>query len=139
MISQFFKSWGVLVILVLATTASNAYATVEINIEKTWKIDEVPVEVVVSRDGSRTFVLTDSGNILIYNRNGDLSDTIKIGSHVSHIELDPTGEKLFATSRQNKTVEIISIDFIHQINTQGSPYKGPQDAPVTIAVFSDFQ
>ena len=47
MILQFFKSWGVLVILALVTAASNAYATVEINIAKTLKIDEVPVEVVV--------------------------------------------------------------------------------------------
>ena len=139
MISKFIKSWGGLIVLALVTVVSNVYATVEINLEKTLKTDGVPLDVVVSRDGNRTFVLTDNGNILVYNRTGDLADTIKIGPHVDQIELDPKGEKLFATSRQNRTVEIITLDFIHQIDTKGSPFKGPQAAPVTIAVFSDFQ
>lgn len=139
MISKFVKSWGGLIILALATAASNVNATVEIDLEKTLKTDGVPLDVVVSRDGNRTFVLTDNGNILIYNRTGDLTDTIKIGPHVAQIELDPKEEKLFATSRQNRTVEIFNLDFIYQINTQGSPFKGPREAPVTIAVFSDFQ
>lgn len=139
MISKFVKSQVVVVILTILTAASWVHAAVEINLEKTLKIDGVPLDVVVSQDGSRTFVLTDSGNILIYDRIGNLTDTIKIGPHVAQIELDKSGERLFATSRQNKTVEIITLDFIRQINTLGSPFKGPQEAPVTIAVFSDFQ
>ena len=55
------------------------------------------------------------------------------------IDLDPSGERLFATSRQNKTVDIIQLSFIKKINTNGSKFKGPADAPVTIAVFSEFQ
>ena len=139
MISKFVKLCVVLVILAVLTAASWVYAAVEINLEKTLKIDGVPLDVVVSQDGSMTFVLTDSGNILIYDQIGNLTETIKIGPHVAQIELDPSGERLFATSRQNKTVEIITLDFIRQINTLGSPLKGPQEAPVTIAVFSDFQ
>ena len=139
MISKFCKTWGILVILFLTTVAPWAYAAVEIKLEKTLQTEGVPLDVVVSRDGNMTFVLTDKGDVLIYDRTGNLIDTITVGPHVAQIELDPSGERLFATSRQNKTVEIITIDFIHQINTLGSPHKGPQEAPVTIAVFSDFQ
>ncbi len=139
MIPKFVKSCVVLVILAVLTAASWVYAAVEINLEKTLKTDGVPLDVVVSQDGNMTFVLTDNGNILIYDSIGNLTDTIKIGSHIAQIELDKSGERLFATSRQNKTVEIITLDFIHQINTLGSPFKGPKEAPVTIAVFSDFQ
>ena len=139
MIAKFVKSFMILVILIVSTAASWVYAAVEINLEKTLNTDGVPLDVVISRDGRMTFVLTDKGVVLIYDRLGNLTDTIKIGPHVAQIELDPNGERLFATSRQKKTVEIITLDFIHQINIQGSPFKGAQEAPVTIAVFSDFE
>ena len=139
MISTFAKFCLAPVFLTVLTAASWVYAAVEINIQKTLETDGVPLDVVVSRDGNLTFVLTDNGNVLIYNLTGTLTDTIKIGPHVDQIEIGPTGERLFATSRQNKTVEIITLDFIHEINTLGSPSKGPQEAPVVIVVFSDFQ
>ena len=139
MISNLIKPHLALVILAVSMAASWAFAAVEINLEKTLSTDGVPLDVAVSRDGSRTFVLTDKGTIIIYDQAGNQADIIKIGSHINQIELDPNGERLFATSRQNKSVEIIAVDFIHQINTLGSPLKGLQEAPVTIAVFSDFQ
>ena len=95
--------------------------------------------MAVSQDGNLTFVLTDNGNVLIYDRVGNLTDTVEIGPHIDQIEIGPRGERLFAASRQNKTVEIITLDFIHEINTLGSPSKGPHAAPVVIAVFSDFE
>ena len=33
----------------------------------------------------------------------------------------------------------IALDIIENISIQGSPFKGPQDAPVVIAEFSDFE
>ncbi|MGD2014811.1 MAG: hypothetical protein PVH37_14405 [Desulfobacterales bacterium] len=139
MISTFVKFGIALVLLAALTTASRVLAAVEITPQKTLKTDGVPVDVAVSQDGNLTFVLTDSGSVLIYDQKGNLTDTVEIGSHIDQIEIGPRGERLFAASRQNKTVEFITLDFIHEINTQGSPTKGPHDAPVTIAVFSDFQ
>jgi DNA-binding beta-propeller fold protein YncE len=121
------------------TTASWVFAAVEINLQKTLTTDGVPVDMVVSQDGNLTFVLTDNGKVLIYDRIGKLTDTIEIGPHIDQIEIGPSGERLFAASRQNKTVEIITLDFIRQINTQGSPSKGSLEAAVVIVVFSDFQ
>jgi DNA-binding beta-propeller fold protein YncE len=130
LISSLFITW--------ASTFS-VFAAVESSLQKTLAIDGVPVDVVVSQDGNRTFVLIDGGNVSIYDRLGNLTDTVKVGPHVDQIEIGPRGERLFATSRQNKTVEIITLDFIHKINTLGSPSKGPFEAPIVIAVFSDFQ
>jgi DNA-binding beta-propeller fold protein YncE len=126
-------------LIITWASTSSVFAAVESSLQKTLTIDGVPVDVVVSQDGNRTFVLIDGGNVAIYDRFGNLTDTIKVGPHVDQIEIDPRGERLFATSRQNKTVEIIALDFIHQINTLGSPSKGPLEAPIVIAVFSDFQ
>ncbi len=84
-------------------------------------------------------MLTDEGNVVVYDNLGKLNETIKVGSHIDQIDIGPGGERLFATSRQNKTVEIFLLDFISRIETRGSVFKGPEDAPVTIAVFSEFQ
>jgi DNA-binding beta-propeller fold protein YncE len=137
--SAFAKSSLVLVFLFLVATPSQVFATVEWSIQNTVKTGAVPIDVTVSADGRSVFVLTDDGNVLIYDRNGKLNDTITVGTHVDQIRIGPSGEQLFAASRQNKTVEVISLRFIRKINIQGSPAKGPQDAPVIITVFSDFQ
>ena len=127
-----------LLVLVLAPPFQ-VRAAVEINIEKTLQTDSAPIDVIVSADGRTTFVLTDNGYLLVYDNRGKLTESIEIGSHIDGIDLDPGGERLYATSRQNKTVEIIQLSFIKKINTNGSKFKGPADAPVTIAVFSEFQ
>ena len=139
MISTFAKFSLTPVLLTVLTTASWVLAAVEITPQKTLKTDGVPVDVAVTQDGNLTFVLTDSGSVLIYDQTGNLTDTVEIGPHIDQIEIGPRGERLFVTSRKNKTVEIITLDFIHEINTLGSPTKGPPEAPMVIVVFSDFQ
>jgi len=43
------------------------------------------------------------------------------------------------TNKSDKTIQVVRFDFVHPINISGSPYKGRQDAPVVLAIFSDFQ
>jgi hypothetical protein len=139
MISKSAKLILFSILLITLTATSWAFAAVEISLQKTLTPDGVPVDVVVSRDGNLTLVLTDAGNVLFYDRVGNLTDTVEIGPHIDQIEIGPSGERLFATSKQNKTVEIITLDFIYNIDTLNSPSKGPPEAPMVIVVFSDFQ
>ena len=139
MISTLAKSCLILIVTVLLTTTAWVHAAVETSLQNTLQIEAVPVDVAVSPDGKSTFVLTDEGNVAVYDDLGKLNETIKVGSHIDQIEIGPSGERLFATSRQNKTVEIILLDFISNIETKNAVFKGPEDAPVTIAVFSEFQ
>ena len=139
MISTLAKSCLIPAVMVLLATASWVHAAVETSLQITLQTEAIPIDVSVSPDGRSTFVLTDQGNVVVYDNLGNLTETIKVGSHIDQIEIGPGGERLFATSRQNKTVEIILLDFISSINTRGSVFKGPEDAPVTIAVFSEFQ
>ncbi|CAB1058320.1 hypothetical protein D1BOALGB6SA_3076 [Olavius sp. associated proteobacterium Delta 1] len=139
MISALTKSCLALIVLVLLTTASWVHAAVETSLQNTLQTEAVPIDVTVSADGRSTFVLTDEGNVVVYDNLGKLKETIKVGSHIDQIEIGPSGERLFATSRQNKTVEIFLLDFISNIEIGGSVFKGPEDAPVTLAVFSEFQ
>ena len=120
-------------------TQSPVFGLVEWNIHKTLKLDTQPLDVAVSKNGNSIFVLTKSGKVLIYSPDGKLKDKIDVGNHVDHIKSGPTEEWLFLSSFKNKTIEIIHVDFIQNIDISGSPYKGSENAPVTIAVFSDFQ
>ena len=127
------------VMLLMVASAAIGSAEVEWEILNTLKLDAPPLDVAISPDGKTVFVLTHEGNIHIYEVNGRLTGKIEVGENIDQIKLGPKGTHLFATSRQNKTVKVIALDFIKQISTKGSPYKGIEDAPVVIAGFSDFQ
>jgi len=48
----------------------------------------------------------------------------------------PDGKFIFVLTN---TGQIIALDFFVEIDTADSPTKGPRNAPVVLAVFSDFQ
>ena len=132
---------SVLWVFMLLVVASAAFGseTVDWEVLNTLKLDATPLDVAVSPDGKTVFVLTQKGNILIYQVNGRLTDKIEVDEQIDQIRLGPNGEQLFAINRQGKTVKVIGLDFIKEIATKGSPYKGPENAPVVIADFSDFE
>ena len=104
-----------------------------------FKVAEKALDFAITRNGRSVFVLTQKGNIHVYNLEGRLQHKIEVGKHIDQIKLGPRGTNLFATNRQSQTVEIIALDFIQKIPIQGSPFKGPENAPVVIAEFSDFE
>ncbi|MGD9413037.1 MAG: hypothetical protein PVJ54_14320 [Desulfobacterales bacterium] len=122
-----------------ALATSFASDNVEMNVYKTLQLEETPIDVAVSPDGRRIFVLTDQGEIVVYSSAAKVEGKIDVGQHVDQIKLGPRGESLILKSGKNKTVQIVTVDFVQKINLSGSPFKGPEDAPVVIAVFDDFQ
>ena len=129
-----------LVVLAMTTWSINSAASiVEWEVTQTLDMKATPVDVAVSLDWQKLFILTDKGEIEIYSGNGTLVDTISVGTHVDTITAGPQGNVLILKSAQDKKIEIVTLDFIQQINVSGSPYKGVDDAPVVIAVFSDFE
>jgi DNA-binding beta-propeller fold protein YncE len=117
-----------------------ASETVELQIHKTLELDAEPVDVSLSPDGKRLFVLTDKGDLLIYSSStGKLADKIEVGQQVGQITVGPGGDVLILKSRKNKTVQVITLDFIQKINVSGSPFKGSEEAAVAVAVFNDFE
>ncbi len=128
-----------LAFFIIPALFTQSRAFVEWDTRKTLELDTQPLDVAVSKNGNSIFILTKSGKILIYSSDGKLKDKIDIGKHFDQIEAGPGEEWLFLSSRKNKTVEILHIDFIQTIDTSGAPFQGPANAPVVIAVFSDFQ
>ena len=126
-------------IFLVVAAVSVCYAEVEWQIINTLTIDGTPLDMAISPDGRFIYVLTEDGNIRIYSAGGTLQDTVAVGPQIDRIKLGPKGEHLIVSSRKNKTLQIISLNFVHNISSSGSPTRGPKDAPVVISVFSDFQ
>lgn len=132
----------VLLLIGLATTCGSSFGdagTIEWKLEKTLILESSPLSLTSTADGSKVFVLLKGGKLLICSSAGEILDRLDVAQQSDHIEVAPTGDKLFITSAQNKSLQIVSIENIYEIDVLGSPFKGPVEAPVEIVIFSDFQ
>jgi len=118
---------------------SAAFAEVELKTFKRYQLTEPPVDIAVSRGGKWVYVLTKKGTIRVFTLDGDLKDKVQVGSGVNRIEPGPQDDILFLSNAKDESVQMVLFDFVHDIDVSGSPFKGPADAPVTVAVFSDFE
>lgn len=114
-------------------------AEVDWSVLKTLNLEEPPLDVAFSANRNHIYVLNNKGQILIFNPAGNLLDKIEVGPDIDRMKLVQGPDVLFLTSRKNKTIQIVQLDFVQKINIAGSPYMGPDNAPVVIAVFSEFQ
>jgi len=126
-------------LLLVAAVFTPCFAEVEWSIQNRLQMESSPIDVAVSLNDKWVFVLNDRGEVLIFLSDGSLKEKIQVGRHIDQIKVGPRDNLLYLNSRKNKTVEIVDLDFIQNINAAGSPYKGPVDAPVVIAVFTDFE
>ncbi len=129
----------VFVVLMVITVSWNASAGVNLEVVHTLNLEHSPLKLATSPDGKHLFVLTNAGDIVVYDRDGVLQNRIHIGDGLDQIRVDPAGNRLFVSSAEKKKVQIIDLDFYVDIRTSGAPFKGAPDAPIVLAVFSDFQ
>jgi DNA-binding beta-propeller fold protein YncE len=116
-----------------------ATAEVEWNILKTIPLEGKPLDTVLSPDGKRMFVLLQGGKLQVYSSGGELQESLDLGAPADGIALSPKGDLLYVRSGEKKTVQVVRLEFVQQISTAGSPVRGPESAPVAIAIFNDFQ
>jgi DNA-binding beta-propeller fold protein YncE len=125
--------------LVFAATDTQRSSKIQWQVEKTWKLPSTPLDIVYSLDGKRVFILTDQKEVLAYTDKGELLGSIPVTKGVSAIDIAPRGEKLFLINQAENSFSDLSVNFIVNIDTTGSPFLGNENAPVTIAVFTDFE
>ena len=126
-------------VLCIPALSSPASADVDVNILKILKINDTPLDVAFAKNHNSIYVLTDKGQILVFDPAGRPLDQIDVGTEFDQMRVIPGSNVIFLTSRKNKLVQIVQVDFVQKVNTSDSPSIGPQDAPVVIAVFSEFQ
>jgi hypothetical protein len=104
-----------------------------------WQLPYAPADMVQSVDGKMVYILTDNHKLLIYEANGNLKASTDVDPGVVAIDTDARGEQILLIDKDNKTFTSLSVDFVAEVDVTGSPFKGNADAPVTVAVFSDFE
>lgn len=102
-------------------------------------LEQSPLDVDIATDGDMIFILTP-GEILIYTPSGgEITTRIPVDKSFDRLSYSSKDNSLILTSSQDKTLEIIQIETVYDIAVAGLPFLGTEDAPVTIAVFSDYQ
>ena len=117
----------------------SASAEIDFQVQKTLNLEKEPLDITISERSNTLYVLTTDGVVYVYDSDGILEGQIKVGKRIDGIAPGPSEDILFIKSKKEKTVQKILIEFVYDINIEGSPYKGNADAPVTIVVFTDYQ
>lgn len=115
------------------------YAAVDAEIVQNLKVAPGVLDTALSGDGKFFFVLSSKGVVDIYPTAGGDKDQIVVEGKVDKIVSSQAGDLLFVTDSQAGATRMVSLDFLKDIDVAGAPFKGPENAPVVVAVFSDFQ
>lgn len=136
---------GCLLSLAIATQASGEMAKkgkdnlVEWEVVKQWSTGAKTLDMVHSLDGKFVYMLTDKAQVKIFDNTGKLQGAIPVAGTVSSIDIAPQGEVLYLIDNATQQFKAISVAFVHNIDTNGSPFEGPANAPVTLTLFTDFE
>lgn len=144
---KFTKLYAGCFISLLLASGANALAVsdsgqdnrIEWNVLQKWPTVGKTLDMVHSLDGKFVYILNDKQVVQVFNNQGQLQGTIPVEEGVSAIDIAPQGEMLYLINNNNQTFSSIAVSFIVDIDISGSPFKGPADAPVTIALFTDFE
>jgi len=130
---------AILFLLLISFFPFTAHSDVDWEISSAIQLDETPIDIAQAQDGELIYLLTDQAKVLIYSAAGKLVGTVPVDASVTDIAISANGDQLYLINSQRKTLKTVAIDFIVNFNIVGSPFLGPADAKVVVAVFSDFQ
>jgi len=116
-----------------------AQADVEWKIIKDLDLKAKPLDIAPSADGKWLFILTP-GEILIFSiPEGKITDRFPVDKDFDRIALLPRPDLITLTSSRKNALQVIRFETIYKFDLTGLPFKGPQEASVTVAVFDDYQ
>jgi hypothetical protein len=136
---NFFPLTALALLLVALLAATPVSAKVELQTKPAVKTAAPPVDVALTADGRRSFVLSEGGLVTIYGVDGNVVDSFKVDPATDHLSVDGAGGQLYLSSNKNGTVSQVFVNYQADLDYSGSPFLGKSDAPVVLAVFSDFQ
>ena len=103
------------------------------------KLESPPLDVASTPDGELIFILMP-GRVAVFNK-GSLSQLNQIPIEPGYDRLSYAADSrmLVLTNRATHEFKSIRVSRVFEISVEGSPYMGPENAPVTIAVFDDYE
>lgn len=102
-------------------------------------LESSPLDVAVSLDGEWLFVLTP-GQLLVYTGpENKLLKQIPVDGHFDRLTHSARDNTLVLSSSSDKNLKFIELELVHEFDVAGLPFKGPENAMVTVVVFGDYQ
>ena len=130
---------GLVVLLAAAGLAGAAPADVDWQVLGSFDVDTEVRDVAISAEGRWIYVLTADNEIRVYSSGGKLKGAMPIAPGYDRIKAGPREDILLVSNRDEKSVQLVSVNPVHAFDLTDAPAKGPKNAPVTITVFSDFE
>lgn len=107
--------------------------------KKQLNLDVSPLDISPSLDGQWIFILAP-GEVLVYSVSEDkVVNRIPVDKTFDTLKHSARSNTLVLGSRSEKTLKIIQLELIHEFDISGLPFKGAENAPVTMVVFGDYQ
>jgi hypothetical protein len=98
-----------------------------------------PDDMCASANGKWLYILS-AGEIAVYSFTEEkIVNRIAIDKAFDSMTCVTEKNSLVVTSRSGNIVQIIQLEEVYQFDVSGLPFLGAKDAPVTVAVFSDYQ
>lgn len=135
------KSWvwsrlNLILMLILAW-ALPAGAAMQVEATQTVHLPKAVLDVAATLDGSKLFVLLKGGEVQVLTPAGELLERVTVAAEAERLAVSPEGDRLYVTAGQE--LRIVEVAVMQALPVLNSPVKGPENAPVTLTVFSDFQ
>jgi protein-disulfide isomerase len=114
-----------------------AHAAVEWTFKNQLNLEASPIQMISASDGKTIYILIP-GKIVVYSiPENRVIDFMPVDRKFDHLSVSGK-DKLFLLS-SSKDTSISVFERKKTIDYSGLPFKGPSDAPVVVAVFSDYQ
>lgn len=123
----------------LAVPESGQDSRIEWNLMQNWPIAGKTLDMAHSLDGKFVYILSDKQTVQVFNNEGQLQGSIPVEDGVSSIDVSPQGDTLYLVNNKTQSFSSMAVSFTVEVDITGSPVRGPVDAPIAIALFTDFE
>jgi hypothetical protein len=134
-----------MVCLLVVLIILQGYVAMPVNAGMEWSegkrlnLDVEPLDIAASSDGQWLYILAPK-EILIYSLSDEKAILrIPLEEKFDRMTYSLKDNTLILTDSLKKTLKTIQLEMVYEMSVSGLPYKGPGNAPITIAVFNDFQ
>ncbi len=129
-------AWAALLAISLGGPAQ---AAIEWRETSSLPVEGQPLATATSADGQWLYVLT-KGHVLIYTLPaGRIETRIPVDPSFDQLTYSPTTNALILSGASAKVIRMVQLEQVHAFSYDGLAFEGPENAPVTLAVFSDYQ
>jgi protein-disulfide isomerase len=122
-----------------AAPSAQAAAEIDWQVLGNIAVDADVRDMAISAEGRWIYVLTAESEIRIYSSGGKLKGAMAIDPGYTRIKAGPREDILLVSNKNGQQIQLVSVNPINDFNLADTPVKGPENAPVTIMVFSDFE